>query len=424
MFTGTTNRDKQNIWLIITLALLSLLLAACGSFEVGVELTPTPEPTGVPEPLSYTNSEYGFVFQYPAEWTLTEIPNQVSLAKGDLKLTINVLRSGAVFDPALVGSGMPAGDMIYRGKVAFLDQVIPVNVLEYEKKDKAVYYGEGPIESGGLLFLIRLEDTSRVPYEQVEIPVAAQEEAIRILESVQLTGQQIVSDQDGGTPTTEPAPTPSTDEPGNIGGMVCYPSENIPPMTAYFQNLDSGELTSLAIEENQANYQITLPAGEYQVYAYLNEVPTVGGGYTQAVICGLSADCTDHSLLMAPVFTGQATRGIDLCDWYDPSYLPVNPTVSEPADPGAAGMIYLPGRHASPGGTGRRPLASQPDNRRITQPDQHPRPAGIRAPVLAGQPECDRVWLRFGGRRQRPIQWETDPHEPGRQRLPGAGSGQ
>ena len=249
---------------------------------------------------------------------------------------------------------MPAGDLIYRGKVAFIDQVIPVNVLVYQNKDKAVFFGNGPVETGGLNFLIRLDDNASIPYEAVELSESAQQQAIAILETVQLTGQQVDPGVGDGTPAA-PQPTKPSDEPGIISGQICYPSEHIPAMTAFFQNVDSGERVSMAIDENQSNYQINLGAGMYQVYAYLDSVPTVGGGYTQAVTCGLSADCNDHNLLAVPVVTGQATRGIDLCDWYDPGSLPANPNATQPADPAAAGLVYYQPGDRSVAGAGGRP---------------------------------------------------------------------
>ena len=339
MLTMLKTRSFRTTLVLAALALIAALLAACGSFEVGIELTPTPEPTSAPQPAIYTNSDYGFRFEYPASWELEELPNQVSLRNNYNRLVINFWKRDQPANPAVVSYNMPAGNLIYRGKLAFIDQVIPLYVLVYESKDKAVYYGDSPVEAGGLNFLLRLEDNASIPYEEVELSQAAQEQAVSILESVQLTGQPVATGQPGGSQDT-PQPSPVAGQPGSLGGQVCYPSERIPPMTAFFQNLDTGELVSMAIDENQTSYEIGLGAGEYQVYAYLDDSPMMGGGYTQAVICGLTADCSDHSLLPVPVRAGQATRGIDLCDWYDASGLPANPNATEPADPAAAGLVY------------------------------------------------------------------------------------
>jgi len=53
------------------------------------------------------------------------------------------------------------------------------------------------------------------------------------------------------------------------------------------------------------------------VYAWLDD-GNLGGSYSQAVPCGLSVDCTDHSLIPVTVNAGQDVTGIDVCDWYGP----------------------------------------------------------------------------------------------------------
>ncbi len=45
--------------------------------------------------------------------------------------------------------------------------------------------------------------------------------------------------------------------------------------------------------------------------------PVLAGGYTNAVPCGLSVDCTDHSLIAITVIAGQ-TITVDPGDWYAP----------------------------------------------------------------------------------------------------------
>jgi len=42
------------------------------------------------------------------------------------------------------------------------------------------------------------------------------------------------------------------------------------------------------------------------------------GGYTIAVLCGLTVDCTDHSLVPIPVAGGLEVSDIDPADWYAP----------------------------------------------------------------------------------------------------------
>jgi hypothetical protein len=133
----------------------------------------------------------------------------------------------------------------------------------------------------------------------------------------------------------EPAPALA----GTVTGKVCYPSEFTPAMDAYFRNVDTGDLASLAIAENQGTYNLDLPVGTYEAFAYLPD-SELGGAYSQAVPCGLTVECVDHSLLAFEVVSGQVAANVDLCDWYAPTLVPVNPQASVVADPALAGLIY------------------------------------------------------------------------------------
>ncbi len=119
-----------------------------------------------------------------------------------------------------------------------------------------------------------------------------------------------------------PTPTPG---PGTVTGRICFPSERIPVMTAYFQNINTNQVIEMAIGENQPSYGIDLPAGEYIAYAWLPDF-VMGGLYSEFVLCGLGADCTDHTPVPFQVEPGRATNGIDLCDWYgQPRDVPLPP---------------------------------------------------------------------------------------------------
>jgi hypothetical protein len=110
---------------------------------------------------------------------------------------------------------------------------------------------------------------------------------------------------------------------GTVAGKICYPSEFIPAMTAYFTNITNGEYTELQISENQSDYQIDLVPGRYIAFAYPEK--SYGGSYSRAVPCGLTVECTDHTTLAFEVRPGETTSGIDICDWYSPESVPPNP---------------------------------------------------------------------------------------------------
>jgi hypothetical protein len=112
-----------------------------------------------------------------------------------------------------------------------------------------------------------------------------------------------------------------------LSGAVCYPSEYIPAMNAFFRDTTTGQTWTLPIALDQSTYQVGLPAGTYLAFAYRADLPTFGGAYTAFVPCGSTAACTDHTLLPVTVQHGQTAGGVDLCDWYGGPgpWLPPNP---------------------------------------------------------------------------------------------------
>lgn len=151
-------------------------LSKIGTLEVGVE------PTPLPEGITYTNETYGFAFEYPETWTLTEEDHGVVLQKGPNRLTINFRWADEQID-RFGRTGMGAGDLIYAGKVNFMNQVIPAEALFFERQSKALFYGEsGRIEIGDLVFMIALEDLE-TDYLEIDLPEAIVAEANAILGS-------------------------------------------------------------------------------------------------------------------------------------------------------------------------------------------------------------------------------------------------
>ncbi len=117
-----------------------------------------------------------------------------------------------------------------------------------------------------------------------------------------------------------PEPAETLDGYGVIEGGIAYPAGGLPAMTIYFQRTDSIERYALETEEGWNRYVNNIPVGEYTVFARVTgDSSDFGGGYTEAVICGLSADCTDHTLLPVDVKEGKTARNIDIADWYAPS---------------------------------------------------------------------------------------------------------
>lgn len=111
---------------------------------------------------------------------------------------------------------------------------------------------------------------------------------------------------------------PMNNDNGSITGSLGYPSESIPPMRVVAFDINSDEFFYTDTVLNQTEFQLTgIPAGTYQVVAYLLEDANhLGGGYSYFVTCGLSVDCTDHSLIDVQVYPGLDTYNINPVDWY------------------------------------------------------------------------------------------------------------
>ncbi len=131
-------------------------------------------------------------------------------------------------------------------------------------------------------------------------------------------------------PTDTPSPSPTGSPTGGISGALNYPSSFIPAQRVVAFNINTGYWYWQNTSSGTASYSFEkLPVGIYHVVSYLISDPTaMAGGYSQAVPCGLSVACTDHSLIDVEVKAGQVTTGVDTFDWY------VDPAAAGwPADP-------------------------------------------------------------------------------------------
>jgi hypothetical protein len=143
-------------------------------------------------------------------------------------------------------------------------------------------------------------------------------------------------------PIIVPTATPAAVGNGTVTGALGYPSEVIPPMKVYFENVNTADVLTLSTGENQGTYSKTLPPGTYHVYAWL-EGNGLGGSYSAAVPCGLTVDCTDHSLLPVVVTAGGTTAGIDITDWYGPAgSVPLPAGASAPTTGRIEGVLHYP----------------------------------------------------------------------------------
>ena len=107
---------------------------------------------------------------------------------------------------------------------------------------------------------------------------------------------------------------------GAITGTLGYPSEGIPPLEIVaFKENDHSVFFKTMTQANQQSFTIdAITPGVYVVVAYTTGIAGLSGGYTKAVACGLSVECTDHSLIQVEVTAGQTESGVAIKDWYAP----------------------------------------------------------------------------------------------------------
>lgn len=107
---------------------------------------------------------------------------------------------------------------------------------------------------------------------------------------------------------------------GLISGQLTYPAEKIPPMRVVAFRLDDGSSSFVETSAGQSTYELELPEGDYNIVAYTlggDGFPAgLAGGYTKAVPCGLTADCTDHTLIVVTVVVNTTLTDINPGDWY------------------------------------------------------------------------------------------------------------
>jgi hypothetical protein len=122
---------------------------------------------------------------------------------------------------------------------------------------------------------------------------------------------------------------------GRITGRLTYPSDGIPTTMivcvtrilkrsyTVCSNYRNKRGFVFRVNRAKARYSISLPAGNYYIYATFprGKAPTDGmeryrAYYSQFVRCGMSVECHSHKRLIVRVRTGRTTSGIMVGDWY------------------------------------------------------------------------------------------------------------
>jgi hypothetical protein len=122
-------------------------------------------------------------------------------------------------------------------------------------------------------------------------------------------------------PTDTLSTTPMSSFPtGMISGTLSYPADALPPERVVAWSTTDGSHYSVDTVAGQSTYQLGVPTGTYYVVAYSiggGGFPTgLAGGYTKMVPCGLTAACTDHTLIPVLVTNNATLTDINPGDWY------------------------------------------------------------------------------------------------------------
>jgi hypothetical protein len=131
---------------------------------------------------------------------------------------------------------------------------------------------------------------------------------------------------------------------GSISGKLNYPADSMPSLKVFAFLVGSDQFYAVDTAAGQMDYKIdNLPEGKYHVVAYTTGTSgTLSGAYTQAVLCGMTETCTDHTLVDVIVFNGEATTDINIFDWLQPDFPPMPggaPAGSAQPAPGGMGGI-------------------------------------------------------------------------------------
>ncbi len=101
---------------------------------------------------------------------------------------------------------------------------------------------------------------------------------------------------------------------GTVVGEMYYPSEYIPAMNLFFQEIGTQRVITIPIAKGQHFYTATLPEGEYHAYAWLLDF----GGSGAYTACTTTNACDDHALATITVTAHTVVTGVDVVDWYAP----------------------------------------------------------------------------------------------------------
>ena len=115
----------------------------------------------------------------------------------------------------------------------------------------------------------------------------------------------------------------------SISGTLDFSHVDAPTlsMNVYAKNVTTGAVYKVKTTSKVNTFKINqIPEGRYIVYAYsveeigeyiLPEKIKLYGGYSKAILCGLTEECTDHELIEIELKSGQEISDIKISDWFE-----------------------------------------------------------------------------------------------------------
>ena len=103
---------------------------------------------------------------------------------------------------------------------------------------------------------------------------------------------------------------------GTITGDYSYPSDYIPDdINACASNVETNEMHCDS-RRNGDEFSLVVPPGKYRIWAETSDWPGYRAYFSEAVRCGLSVGCDDHSPVVINLEPGETINGVNPHDWY------------------------------------------------------------------------------------------------------------
>ena len=164
--------------------------------------------------------------------------------------------------------------------------------------------------------LAMLEETGASDSEKCKLAKEATTYAFENLEKEDFREWKNISQKVCNKVDSEESEKNPTAENGKIKGSYSYPSDYIPDdIEACVSNIDTNQMTCGPTRSGD-EFTFDLPPGKYRIWAQTEDNAGYRAYYSQAVRCGLTASCNDHTPIVLNLEAGETIDGVRPHDWY------------------------------------------------------------------------------------------------------------